>query len=79
MTQTLRHLERDGLIARHVFAVVPPRVEYQLTPLGETALEPLQIMCQWAERHWEEVLAARRIHEAETLRSDGDSADLSDR
>jgi len=59
LTQTLRSLERDGLVERHVFPVVPPRVEYSLTPLGRTLVEPLDAICRWAERHLPEMLQAR--------------------
>jgi DNA-binding HxlR family transcriptional regulator len=59
LTQTLRGLERDGLVARHVYPVVPPRVEYSLTPLGRTLVEPLDAICRWAERHLPEMLQAR--------------------
>jgi len=65
LTQTLRRLERDGLVARKVYPVVPPRVEYTLTPLGQTVLEPLEVMCHWAEDHWHEVLAARSAHQGQ--------------
>lgn len=51
LTQTLRSLERDGLIERKVFPVVPPKVEYSLSPLGKTLIEPLRAVCSWAERH----------------------------
>ncbi len=64
LTQTLRRLERDGLVARKVYPVVPPRVEYSLTPLGQTVIEPLDVMCHWAENHWHEVLAARSAYQA---------------
>lgn len=59
LTQTLRALERDGIVRRRVYAVVPPRVEYTLTPLGRTLLEPLRSICRWAEGHLPEVRAAR--------------------
>jgi DNA-binding HxlR family transcriptional regulator len=59
LTQTLRSLERDGLVARKVYPVVPPRVEYSLTPLGETLIEPLRAICKWAESHLHELQAAR--------------------
>lgn len=59
LTQTLRSLERDGIVERKVYAVVPPMVEYSLTPLGETLIEPLCHLCQWAETHISEVEAAR--------------------
>ena len=60
LTQTLRGLERDGIVARTVYPVVPPRVEYALTPLGESLIEPLALICQWTAQHWEEIEAARR-------------------
>ncbi|HCF27134.1 MAG TPA: transcriptional regulator [Cyanobacteria bacterium UBA11049] len=59
LTQTLRSLERDGIVARQVYAVVPPMVEYSLTPLGETLIEPLCKVCEWAETHIPAVEAAR--------------------
>ncbi|MCE9634727.1 MAG: helix-turn-helix transcriptional regulator [Planctomycetes bacterium] len=59
LTQTLRNLERDGLVDRRVYAVVPPRVEYRLTPLGKTLLGPLRAVCHWAEKHLPEVEAAQ--------------------
>lgn len=59
LTDTLRDLERDGLVARHVFAEVPPRVEYELTELGRTLHDPLEAISRWAEEHITEVLAAR--------------------
>ncbi len=51
LTLTLRGLERDGLIVRTVFPEIPPRVEYELTKLGNTLLEPIQGLAEWAERH----------------------------
>lgn len=65
LTQTLRRLERDGLVARKVYPVVPPKVEYALTPLGQTVIEPLDAMCHWANTHWHEVLVARSAHQNE--------------
>jgi DNA-binding HxlR family transcriptional regulator len=59
LTDTLRDLERDGLVDRHVFAEVPPRVEYELTALGRTLHEPLLALSRWAEEHIAEVLTAR--------------------
>jgi DNA-binding HxlR family transcriptional regulator len=59
LTQTLRALERDGIVRRRPYAVVPPRVEYTLTPLGKTLLNPLRSICRWAERHLPQVRAAR--------------------
>ena len=64
LTQTLRSLERDGLVVRKVHPVVPPMVEYSLTPLGHTLIKPLEAVCDWAESHLSELLAARRKSEA---------------
>jgi DNA-binding HxlR family transcriptional regulator len=55
LTQTLRSLEREGLVERNVYATVPPKVEYSLTPLGETLKEPLGAICRWSEEHLPEV------------------------
>jgi len=63
LTETLRDLERDGLIARRVFAEVPPRVEYELTDLGRTLHGPLAALGQWAEAHIAEVLEARESYD----------------
>jgi DNA-binding HxlR family transcriptional regulator len=59
LTQTLRALEHDGLVKRRVYDVVPPRVEYQLTPLGRTLLVPLGAICRWAQNHLPQVRVAR--------------------
>src|SRR5437868_13424466 len=50
LTQTLRSLERDGLVQRKVFPVVPPRVEYSLSRLGRTSIEPLRSLCRWSAK-----------------------------
>jgi DNA-binding HxlR family transcriptional regulator len=59
LTQTLRSLENDGLVERKVYPVVPPMVEYSLTPLGRTLTEPLEAICNWAEKHLPQLEAAR--------------------
>ena len=59
LTQTLRDLERDGLISRTVFPTKPPSVEYRLTPLGETILEPLRGLVRWADRSHAAIKEAR--------------------
>lgn len=64
LTQTLRALERDGLVHRTVYPEVPVRVEYGLTPLGQTLREPLRTLTQWSVRHIDEVLAAREEYDA---------------
>ena len=63
LTQTLRSLERDGVIARRVYAEVPARVEYSLTPLGWSLTGPLMAMYEWAVEHLQDLEAARLIHE----------------
>src|SRR6476469_2762392 len=73
VTQTLRSLERDGLVARKVHPVVPPKVEYALTPLGRTLIEPLNAICHWAEKHLPQLEANRA--RARSVASNG--ADLS--
>lgn len=72
LTQTLRHLEEDGLISRHAFPEVPPRVQYRLTPLGTSLRKPLAALRQWSITHAAEVLAARE-HYARTTRINGGS------
>ncbi|WP_396331894.1 winged helix-turn-helix transcriptional regulator [Burkholderia anthina] len=59
LTLTLRGLERDGLITRTVFATIPPRVDYALTPLGETLLEPVMALVMWAEKNKQPIAQAR--------------------
>ena len=63
LTQTLRGLERDGLVTRKVYAEVPPRVEYTLTDLGRSLREPLAVVQAWAEDNVSKVMAARERHE----------------
>lgn len=64
LTKTLRNLERDGLISRKVYRVVPPKVEYSLTPMAGDLMGPLSRLCIWAEEHIEKVKAARAEHDA---------------
>lgn len=59
LTQTLRTLERNGVVERTVYPVVPPMVEYALTPLGVTLVEVLTPVLTWAERHLPDVERAR--------------------
>ncbi len=63
LTLTLRNLERDGLVLRTVFPTVPSRVEYELTALGRTLIEPLRALALWAATHRQEIQAARRRHD----------------
>ncbi|GAA2797992.1 helix-turn-helix domain-containing protein [Kitasatospora sp. CM 4170] len=64
LTQTLRALERDGLLTRTVTPSVPARVDYALTPLGTGLLPLMQSIKAWAEEHMPEVLAARESYDA---------------
>lgn len=59
LTQTLRDLERDGLITRHVFPTKPPGVEYRLAPLGLSLLEPMASLIDWADRCYGDIHVAR--------------------
>jgi DNA-binding HxlR family transcriptional regulator len=65
LTQTLRGLERDGLISRTVQAAVPPRVDYELTKLGLSLLELVAALEDWAETHMNDVLAARKTYDTQ--------------
>lgn len=55
LTRTLRELERDGLVTREVFAEVPPRVEYEVTPLGLTLLPHVRALADWAVEHRDQI------------------------
>jgi DNA-binding HxlR family transcriptional regulator len=59
LTQTLRDLERDGLITRHVFPTTPPSVEYRLSPLGQSLLDPMANLVDWADRNYADIHAER--------------------
>ncbi len=64
LTSTLRGLERDGLVRRTVYPVVPPRVDYALTPLGETLLDTVLKLINWALEHVDDIDEARRRYDA---------------
>jgi DNA-binding HxlR family transcriptional regulator len=73
LTLTLRGLERDGLVARTVTPTTPPRVDYELTELGRTLIEPIMALAAWAEKHRKAIQAARarfdrRLSERESSR-----------
>jgi DNA-binding HxlR family transcriptional regulator len=59
LTATLRKLEQNGIVSRHVYPEIPVRVEYSLTPLGWQLTEPLMALYEWAEAHEDELAAAR--------------------
>ena len=64
LTQTLRALERDGMVTRTVHAQVPPRVDYELTELGRSLVTPIDAIQEWAESHIGPVLVARAAYDA---------------
>lgn len=64
LTQTLRAMERDGLLTRTVHAQVPPRVDYELTPLGASLTAPIATLTDWAETHLSAILASRGDYDA---------------
>ncbi|WP_208456530.1 helix-turn-helix domain-containing protein [Burkholderia sp. BCC1644] len=74
LTLTLRGLERDGLVTRTVFPTIPPRVDYALTPLGETLLEPVMALVMWAEKNTQPIAQARARFDdaADAVRAPGD-------
>jgi DNA-binding HxlR family transcriptional regulator len=74
LTTTLRQLERDGIVARKVFPVVPPRVEYELTPLGATLHETIQALVTWTERNQQAIAAARNRYDARASEEDATAA-----
>ena len=65
LTQTLRDLERNGLAVRVVYPVIPPHVEYSLTALGRTLIEPLGALSRWSQEHLSDVHAAQVIFDME--------------
>lgn len=66
LTLCLRGLERDGLVKRTVYSVMPPRVEYELTPLGQSLTEPVIALGTWARDHIKEIDAARAAFDSVT-------------
>ncbi len=64
LTNTLRGLERDGIVTRRVYASVPPRVEYTLTDLGRSLCDLVEGVCRWAEANIERVQHARAAYDA---------------
>ena len=65
LTQTLRNLERDGLALREVTASIPPRVDYRLTPLGESLVTPIMALRSWAENNMDAIETAQQRYDAE--------------
>ncbi|AUW45782.1 winged helix-turn-helix transcriptional regulator [Rhizobium leguminosarum] len=63
LSKTLRHLEQDGFVRRTVYPQVPPRVEYELTELGQSFLIPMKTLIGWAEQNQQAIISARQRHE----------------
>ena len=68
LTLTLRGLERDGLVTRTVTPSVPPRVDYELTRVGRTLIEPLTALAEWAEAHRAKIQESRVRFDARALK-----------
>ena len=64
LTATVRNLERDGLVTRHVYAEVPPRVEYELTALGKGLMDPVRTLVSWLQTNWPAIRGARERFDA---------------
>ncbi|WDZ86545.1 winged helix-turn-helix transcriptional regulator [Micromonospora cathayae] len=71
LTLTLRNLERDGLLHRTVYPVVPPRVDYELTPIARELHESLLSLTGWAQRHRATISAARTAYDSRRLADAG--------
>jgi DNA-binding HxlR family transcriptional regulator len=69
LADTLRDLERDGIVDRTAYDEMPPRVEYAVTALGQTLRVPLTALGHWAEQHIEDVLSARESYDNRTAPS----------
>jgi len=69
LTATLRSLERDGLLLREVYAEVPPRVEYELTPLGKRFMQPVRGLVTWLQANWSSIRTARETFDRRTRKS----------
>lgn len=63
LAQSLRSLERDGLLTRTVLNASTPHVEYELTTLGRSLLEPMAVTCTWVAQHWDQLLNAREAYD----------------
>ncbi|MGP3790493.1 winged helix-turn-helix transcriptional regulator [Pseudomonas sp. B392_1p] len=68
LAQTLQFLERDGIVERHAYEIVPPHVEYALTPLGKDAATKVRDLADWVEDHYVEVLSRQKVFASEKCR-----------
>src|SRR6185312_1028999 len=74
LTLTLRNLERDGLVTRTIYPEIPPRVEYGLTPLGETLRGPIDSLWDWSAANHEVIVAARNAYDARHAEAEAPAA-----
>lgn len=65
LSRTLKRLEQDGFIERKLYAEVPPKVEYTLSPLGHSFLVPMQALIEWADTNHVQICQSRRQHRAQ--------------
>ncbi|WP_440087816.1 winged helix-turn-helix transcriptional regulator [Streptosporangium sp. LJ11] len=63
LTQTLRNMERDGMVTRTVYPTIPPRVEYELSALGRSVVTLMEGVKSWSEKHVAEIMAARELYD----------------
>ncbi|WP_433473508.1 winged helix-turn-helix transcriptional regulator [Spirillospora sp. CA-142024] len=70
LSVTLRGLERDGIVTRTVYPVMPPRVEYALTPMGATLMDAASALVRWAETHLDEIDASRALYDARSAEAE---------
>jgi DNA-binding HxlR family transcriptional regulator len=75
LTVTLRGLERDGLVARTVHPVIPPRVDYELTPMGATLLATIEQLVDWADSHADDIYTARSHYDLRHAPDEGPCPD----
>ena len=68
LTLTLRHLERDGLVTRTMFPTIPPRVDYELTPLGFKLLKPVTELVDWVQENRNEIESAQKTFDEHTIK-----------
>ena len=74
LTVTLRGLERDGIITRTMYPVMPPRVDYELTPMGRTLQDAAATLIHWVGEHVEEIEAARTAYDARAGSAEAEEA-----
>jgi DNA-binding HxlR family transcriptional regulator len=72
LTQTLKAMERDGMVHRHAYATIPPKVEYSLTSLGQSLGSAVAVVRQWAYAHMDEITAARETYDQRASVDDTD-------